>query len=160
MYADIVFNDDDDSISELTKHNGNGNDSSGLSDDVELYDLVEQQEREIRKHTAPALLIIGTVGNVVSLVVLRRLSIDVMSTCLYLTVLCVTDLLVLYTRCGDEWLSIVFEKDGSYIAALQTRSDMVCKSLPFICGSVYFLSRWMMTATAIEGVIACRYPHR
>jgi len=30
--------------------------------------------------------------------------VKVLSTCFYLAVLCVADLLVLYTRCGTSWL--------------------------------------------------------
>jgi hypothetical protein len=114
---------------------------------------------EFKMYTWPLLLVVGTLGNVVSLIVLRRLSRDVLSTCLYLAVQCAADLFVLYTRCGIAWVVVVNGCRSDINGNLMARSEMICKSLPFLCGSIYHLSRWLATAAAIEGVIACRYPH-
>jgi len=116
-----------------------------LGDDFKLY-------------AWPILLVVGTLGNIMSLVVLRKLSRDVMSTCLYLAVECAADLLVLFTRCGNDWVLILTAYDVS--TNLMMCSEMICKSLPFICGSLHHLSRWLITAAAIDGFIAAMYPHR
>jgi hypothetical protein len=113
---------------------------------------------EFKTYTFPLLLVVGTLGNVVSLIVLRRLSRDVLSTCLYLAVQCAADLFVLYTRCGNAWVHVMSNCRFDVNEYLLARSEMICKSLPFACGSVDHLSRWLATAAAIEGVIACRFP--
>jgi len=68
---------------------------------IKFLDLFEQ----IEIYASPLLLVVGSLGNVTSLVVLSRLSRKVLSTCVYLSVLCVADLLVLLTRCGNPWLA-------------------------------------------------------
>jgi len=112
----------------------------------------------IHIYMSPVLLVVGSLGNVTSLVVLSRLSHKVLSTCLYLAVLCVADLLLLYTRCGNNWLYDVIAYDVSW--SLMTHYDIVCKSLPFAFNFVFHLSKWLVVATAIEGLIATGFPQR
>jgi len=112
----------------------------------------------IDKYLSPLLLVVGSLGNVTSLVVLSRLSRKVLSTCLYLAVLCVADLVVLYTRCGNDWLKIVIEYDVSI--SLMTHYDIICKSLPFAISCTFHLTKWLIVASAIEGVITTGFPQR
>jgi len=81
-----------------------------------------------------------------------------MSTCLYLAALCVADLIVLITRCGNQWLFIITGYDVSW--NLMIHYDIVCKSLPFAFNFTFHLSKWLVVATAIEGVIAVGFPQR
>jgi len=97
-------------------------------------------------------------GNATSLVVLTRLSRKVLSTCLYLAALCVADLAVLFTRCGNDWLRGVTGYDVSW--NLMIHYDIVCKALPFAFNFTFHLSKWLVVATAIEGVIATGFPQR
>ena len=120
--------------------------------------LLMRLAADINTYLSPLLLVIGSLGNVTSLVVLSRLSRKVFSTCLYLAVLCVADLLVLYTRCGNDWLFIVTGYDVTN--SLMIHYDIVCKSLPFAFNFMFHLSKWLVVATAIEGVIATGFPQR
>lgn len=124
------------------------------------YDEMIELGANFKMCTWPLLLIIGTFGNAMSLVVLRKLSRDVMSTCIYLSAQCAADLLLLFTRCGNALLLLLTNYTVDVTTSMMTRSEMICKSLPFICGSIYHLSRWLVTISAIEGVIAARYPHK
>jgi len=146
-------------------------DSSNMSEllppeDMELFAYPEDGDvpmlLELSEHIdiylSPLLLVVGSLGNVTSLVVLSRLSRKVLSTCLYLAVLCVADLLVLYTRCGNHWLMKVTGYDVNW--SLMIHYDIVCKSLPFAFNFTYHLSKWLVVATAIEGVIATGFPQR
>lgn len=68
--------------------------------------LPEKEVAEkIYVYLSPLWLVLGTLGNILSVIVLQRLSKTITSTCLYLAVLAVVDLIVLYTRCGNDWLA-------------------------------------------------------
>jgi len=41
-----------------------------------------------------------------------------------------------------------------------TQYDIVCKSLPFAISFTFHLSKWLVVATAVEGVIATGFPQR
>ena len=120
--------------------------------------LLMRLAADVGTYMSPLLLVVGLLGNVTSLVILSRLSRKVLSTCLYLAVLCVADLLVLYTRCGNNWLKMVTGYDVTN--SLMIHYDIVCKSLPFAFNFTFHLSRWLVVATAIEGVIATGFPQR
>jgi len=119
-------------------------------------------------YVSPLLLVVGSLGNVTSLVVLSRLSRKVLSTCLYLAVLCVADLLVLYTRCGNQWFANLTGYDVTMTSltgydvfgSLMIHYDIVCKSLPFAFNFAFHLTHWLVVATAIEGVIVAGFPQR
>jgi len=121
---------------------------------IKFLDLFEQ----IEIYASPLLLVVGSLGNVTSLVVLSRLSRKVLSTCVYLSVLCVADLLVLLTRCGNPWLANLTGYD--VFNSLMIHYDIVCKSLPFAFNFTFHLTRWLVVATAVEGVIVTGFPQR
>ena len=126
------------------------------ADDVSS--TLQRLTAHIDTYVSPTLLVVGSLGNVTSLVVLARLSRKVLSTCLYLAVLCVTDLLVLYTRCGDRWMAHV--TGHSVSEDLMKHYDIVCKLLPFTFNFTIHMSQWLVVATAVEGVIAAGFPQR
>ena len=109
-------------------------------------------------YVSPFLLFFGTLGNVFSVIVLQKLSQDVFSTCIYLALLAVVDLLVLYTRCGNDWLSNVAHIDLSNM--LMVSSESICKVYPFVFNFVFHLSKWLLVSMAIEGFIATKYPEK
>ncbi|KAK7505692.1 hypothetical protein BaRGS_00002963 [Batillaria attramentaria] len=104
----------------------------------------------------PFLLLLGTVGNLVSMVILRQLSIHAWSSCLYLSVLCPVDLAVLYIRCGSPWLTIIFGVNPSL--KLMNSSDAMCKTMVFVTDLFLQMWPWLMVALAIELMIATRFP--
>ena len=118
---------------------------------IELAGLIDT-------YASPVMLAVGSLGNVTSLAVLCRLSRKVLSTCLYLAVLCVADLAVLYTRCANLWITSLTGYDVTW--DLMIRYDIICKSLPFAFNFMLHLSKWLVVATAVEGVIATGFPQR
>ena len=147
---------------------GNGTNMSA-TDDLDAYwddylngwgaDLPEKAAADIiYVYVSPFLLFFGTVGNILSLVVLSKLSREVFSTCIYLAVLAVVDLLVLYTRCGNDWLRQVASLDLSNM--LMVYSESICKVYPFVFNFLFHLSKWLIVAMAVEGFIATKYPHK
>ena len=89
---------------------------------------------------------------------LQKLCREVVSTCSYLALLTVADILLLYTRCGNDWFSEMIQVDISNM--LMVYSESICKVYPFLYNFIFHMSRWLLVATAIEGFIATRYPHR
>ena len=80
---------------------------------------------QLHVYLPPLLLIVGTVGNIITDVILWRFIHKVLSTCLYLFVAQVSDLVVLYFLCGNEWLSAIAYLDIRKMAMLSNNS--VCK---------------------------------
>ena len=109
-------------------------------------------------YISPFLLLFGTIGNMLSLVIMYRMSHQVFSTCIYLCLMAIVDLLVLYTRCGNKWLNKVTHIDLS--SMLMVSSESVCKLYPFVFNFIFHLSKWLMVCVAIEGLIATRYPEK
>ena len=126
---------------------------------ADYYDIPEKDATDIIYiYVSPFLLLLGTVGNLLSLVVMYRLSHQVLSTCIYFCLLSIVDLLVLYTRCGNEWLANITNFDLSNV--LMVSSESVCKVYPFVFNFIFHLSKWLMVCVAIEGFISTRYPHK
>ena len=109
-------------------------------------------------YVSPFLLFLGTISCIISLMVMYRLSHQVLSTCIYLCFLSIVDLMVLYTRCGNEWLRKVSNLDLSNM--LMVSSESVCKVYPFVFNFIFHLSKWLMVCVAVEGFIATRYPEK
>lgn len=112
----------------------------------------------ISLYVSPILLLIGTLGNIFSVIILQKLSKKVISTCLYLAVLAIVDLIVLYTRCGNDWLAHVARVDLSN--HLMVYSESICKVYPFVFNFLFHLSKWLIVAMTIEAFISIKYPQR
>lgn len=92
------------------------------------------------------------------MVVLQKLCREVFSTCAYLAILSLAELLLLYTRCGNFWLKELIGKDLSENLMLYSQS--ICKVYPFAYNFLFHMSKWLLVATAAEGFIATRCPQR
>ncbi len=68
------------------------------------------------------------------------------------------DLVVLYTRCGNEWLIHMAQADLS--KELMVYSESICKVYPFFFNFLFHLSRWLIVAASIEGFISIKYPEK
>ena len=130
------------------------------NDSYESYDYgyYDDTTTYIKQTLSPIFLTLGSVGNVVSAVVLYRLSQEILPTCLYMAVLAVAELFVLYSRCGNTWLASVSELD--IINTLMMNSLSICKVYPFIFSFMFHLLRWLVVCTAVEGAMITTNPHR
>lgn len=109
-------------------------------------------------YISPIFLFFGSLCNLFSVLVLLRLSKKVLSTCGYLALLAILDTLVLYARCGNDWLREVAHVDISY--NLLVRSEAICKVYPFFFNFIFHLARWLIVCVAVEGFIATRFAHK
>lgn len=74
----------------------------------------------------PVLIIFGSICNIMTFIVMRRRRMRVSSTCFYMAVLAVTDTLVLWTGCLNQWFYMM------QIPTIVARSNLTCKLLPFL----------------------------
>ena len=107
----------------------------------------------IWKVVPPILISFGTVGNILSIVVLTRTSIRTSTTALYLTFLAFSDLLVLYTGLLRQWLKFLFTNDVRHV------SEAACKIHIWLVYSSLDFSAWILIAVTLERVISTWCPH-
>ena len=76
--------------------------------------------------TLPILIICGSIFNIMTFIVMRRKRMRVSSTCFYMAVLAVTDTLVLWTGCLNQWFHLL------RVPTVVVKSNFTCKLLPFL----------------------------
>ncbi|XP_025078660.1 uncharacterized protein LOC112554822 [Pomacea canaliculata] len=106
----------------------------------------------IWKYGSPTLLLVGTMGNMLSILVLSRKRLRQLTTMFYLTVLAIADLAVLYTGLLRLWLDNVF---GEY---LRLQSDFACKFHTFIVYLALDFSVWILVAVTVDRCICVSAP--
>ena len=107
----------------------------------------------IWKVVPPILILLGTIGNILSIVVLTRKSIKVSTTALYLTFLAFSDLLVLYTGLLRQWIIHLFKYDVRHV------SEAACKIHIWLVYTSLDFSAWILIAVTLERVISAWCPH-
>ncbi|XP_053395950.1 neuromedin-U receptor 2-like [Mercenaria mercenaria] len=108
----------------------------------------------IWKSVPPMLLVLGTLGNLLTIVVLMRSKSRMSSTALYLSSLAVSDLLVLWTGLLRQWINYMFDVDVRHFSVAG------CKIHVFL---VYFAtqcSSWLLVAVTSERFIGVLLPHK
>ncbi|KAH3709262.1 hypothetical protein DPMN_068724 [Dreissena polymorpha] len=108
----------------------------------------------IWKLVPPVFILLGTIGNSLSILVLTRRSIRVSTTALLLTVLACSDLLVLYSGLLRQWLIYLFNTDVRHI------SEAGCKIHTWLVYSSLDFSAWILIILTLERVICSWLPHR
>lgn len=98
------------------------------------------------------LVIIGTVGHVLSIVVLSRPRMRYTSIYCYLFVLACSDTVVLWLSCFKTWVRIVAGYE------LLHESYAACKIVTFLYLSSTYLSSWLIVAMTIDRFIAVWFP--
>ena len=106
----------------------------------------------------PLFLLLGTIGNVATIIRFVSMCQKVLSTTLYLIVVAIMDLVVLYERCGNTWIKNLLQYD--FEEASMHWSNTVCKIYPFLSNFAYHLSAWLLVAMAIETTLVAFRPHR
>jgi len=107
----------------------------------------------IWKVVPPILILLGTLGNILSIFVLTRKSIRASTTALYLTVLAFSDLVVLYSGLLRQWILFLFGEDVRQV------SEGGCKLHMWLVYSSLDFSAWILIAVTLERVISAWLPH-
>ena len=107
----------------------------------------------IWKIVPPILIVFGTCGNILSIVVLTVKSITGSTTGLYLLILTVSDLAVLYTGLLRQWIIYLFEFDVRQV------SEIACKIHTWLVYTSVDFSAWLLLAVTLERIIAVWFPY-
>ena len=107
----------------------------------------------IWKVVPPILILFGTIGNILSIVILTRKAIKVSTTALYLSFLAVSDLIVLYTGLLRQWLIYLFDYDVRHI------SEATCKIHIWLLYTSLDFSAWIVMVVTMERAISAWFPH-
>ena len=133
---------------------------ANISDDSNLYDdymfttLSDFKASQwIWKVVPPVLIVLGSIGNILSIVVLTRKSIRNSITPL-LTFLAFSDILVLYTGLLRQWIYYTFDYDIRHF------NEIVCKIHLWLVYTCLDLSAWIIMALTVDRVIATWWPFR
>lgn len=123
-----------------------------------FYEPAAEAAINIILYVSPFLLFFSTLGNILSCIVLCRLSYEVWSTCVYLAIVSLLDLFIVYTWCGNNWLQTVIHISVSDRLLLSSVS--ICKVYMFLFSAVLHMDRWMMVCLAVDLFVASKHPDR
>ena len=106
----------------------------------------------LRLYIPPIFIVLGTIGNILSFLVLVRPAMRKVSTYNYLAVLSVADTLVLYIGLLRMWIGELTGYD------LQDHSDWACKVINVMGYTVSDYSVWLIISVTVERYIAVVWP--
>ena len=110
--------------------------------------------RNLWVYGSPVLITIGTVGNLLSAVVMLRQNLRKCTTSLYLFVLAVMDTLVLYTGLLKDWIRQLFG------VAIEDVSIAACRIYFFALYLTIQIEAWILVCVGVERMVAVFWPHK
>jgi hypothetical protein len=129
---------------ESITHNSTTNSTSTIDENASLF-LVE-------KYCFPLIIIIGTISNSLTFLVMRRKKMRNQSTCFYMAVLAIADEMVLLVGCLNFWL---YAYTGYSFVLL---SVFACKVACMALYATTHFSVWIVVIMTIERFIAVALP--
>ena len=108
----------------------------------------------IWKIVPPIVIILGTFGNSLTILVLLRQIRNLSSTAVYLLTLAFSDLLVLYLGPLRQWISYLWKID------VRTLTNVGCKIQIFLTYFGAQFSSWLLVAVTIERAVSVIFPHK
>lgn len=102
----------------------------------------------------PIIMVWGTVGNMLTFLVILRKKKTLSSTAMYLMTLAVSDTVVLFTGPLRQWLKQTWDYDIRYL------SDVGCKIQVYITYTSLHFSSWLLVAVTLERAISVVLPHK
>lgn len=139
------FTTEANNLVDFSNHNGNTTED----DDYEVVDSTKLLVSFLSFYYVPVLIVLGSIGNVLLALAFLTTKLRKITSCLYITALCVSDTLVLF-EAGVQWLSHVDINiyDENYF----------CQGLSFLSQSAHFTSIWLVVAFIVERFIALAFP--
>ena len=102
----------------------------------------------------PIILSLGTAGNILIIIVLRRMGTESSTMPLFFTALAASDLALLYVGIFPVWL------ENQFGFALTSTHSAVCKVNYWTFFSLGWLSSWLLVAMTIQRAMSVVWPHR
>ncbi|CAH1796412.1 unnamed protein product [Owenia fusiformis] len=137
-------------------HNSNGTMVQNITDEEPSQIYERQVEVALWIYISPVLIILGTIGNGLTILLLQRKKMRSSSWSQYLTALAVADLTVLYTGLLGEWIRNLTHNNVD----VQTLSNPGCKMYLFMMYASIHSSAWILVAVTLDRVIFVYFPIR
>ncbi|KAL4218010.1 Purinergic receptor P2Y [Mactra antiquata] len=102
----------------------------------------------------PIIMAWGTIGNILTILVILRQMKTVTSTSVYLMALAVFDTMVLYTGPLRHWIKMMYEED------IRDQTDAGCRFQVYITYASLHMSSWLLVAVSVERAISVVVPHK
>ncbi|CAH1776724.1 unnamed protein product [Owenia fusiformis] len=136
-----------------------------MSNGSKLEDMPHQILAEnIWLYVSPVLLLIGTVGNILVIIVLSRKQMRISTSSIYMICLAFSDLGVLYTGLPRQWLrrfGIWNDDSNEYVYTdLRAFTEAGCKFHIFMLYYFQHMSTYILICFSWERVIAVYFPFR
>ena len=103
---------------------------------------------------SPVVITVGTMGNLLSVVVMLRQNLRKYTTSLYLLVLAVVDTVVLYAGLLRHWIRELFGTD------IRDGSIAACRIHPFVLYLAIHVEACIIVCVGIERMVAVFFPHK
>lgn len=97
------------------------------------------------RYGCPVQVVVGTLTNLLTLLVMTRPTMITSSTCWYFALLAVADLMVLYFSCLRRWLFVLNDGFDIYI-----QTDWSCRFMDFFSYLSFDLASWILTAMTVD----------
>ena len=127
------------------------------SDQQPSGSLITPEEKEnmdlSHKIIWPFLILFGTFGNVMIIVIHKRTALTSSVSVFFLT-LAASDLMAIFVTCLKAWIYLVFHFD------LSAQNDALCKLVYFILYVSGVLSAWTLVAMTAQRAVCVLLPHR
>lgn len=102
----------------------------------------------------PIIIVVGVLGNLLTVVVLSRSSRKFSSTTLYLVTLAISDTLFLLNGPIRQWIRHTWKYD------IRSSHEIVCKFTVCLTYGTYQFSSWLLVALTVERVFSVLWPHK
>ena len=99
----------------------------------------------------PCLMIFGTIGNILCLKILFRKRFRRQSTCQYLCILAVIDILFIYMRSGRYVYRYIYKVD------LRNTSLWICRSYIFFSSTLSHLASWILVIVSLDRYLIMKH---
>lgn len=109
--------------------------------------------KNLWKYCSPVMIVLGTIGNIFSIVVLLQKSMRRQTTVMYLVALSFNDMAVLYIGLLRYWILATFEIDVRHF------SEFLCKVHIWLVYVTVDTSAWILVVVSFERLALVWYPH-
>ena len=100
----------------------------------------------------PIIIGLGTIGNVLSFLIMIRRTMIITPTCFYMAILAISDTTILYVDCLRKWVFLMYGEDAWNI------NTAACRAFYYLSYSSFHYSVWIIVAMTTERFFAIRYP--
>jgi len=156
--SNFNIRDEDYPLENLTIVQTNHTNMSRVSDLTPQFDFETDDHMFAmitKTYVIPALVVIGTIGNILIFFTVSQRNMGKWSICFYLSAYAVENIIILVPMVGYEWLCQV--TGWPYITKL---SDWTCKLWQFIMGVTIYSGIWFVFAMLVDQYIAIWLPYK